>query len=299
MTSPKTLVVLAAGIGSRYGGLKQMDPVGPGGEMIIDYSVFDALQAGFTKVVFVINHALEHDFRRAVGDRIGQHIAVEYAFQGLALPSRPVPPGRKKPWGTGHAVLVSKDLVDTPFAVINADDFYGRESYEALAAFLDETYDEPDTYAMVGFALRNTVSEHGAVARGVCRVEENELLEHIEERVGIVLDENGAIHCADHQYSGEERVSMNLWAFKPSLFAHLARGFEAFLAEYGDDPTEEFFLPTIISALLREGRIGVRVLPTESSWFGVTYPRDKDVVVCEIRSLVDADVYPPKLWGGI
>jgi len=297
MTKPKTLVVLAAGIGSRYGGLKQIDPVGPAGEMIIDYSIYDALRAGFTKVVFVITRALDHDFRQAVGDRIARHMAVEYAYQELALPSRPVPRGRTKPWGTGHAVLVCADAVDTPFAVINADDFYGRKSYEVLSAFLDETYDEADIYGMVGFVLRNTVTEHGSVARGVCRVSEEGLLESVEERVGIVLDD-GRIHCADHDYTGDERVSMNLWAFKPSLFPHLARGFDGFLEEYGEDPKKEFFLPFLVNELLQAGEVGVRVLPTESSWFGVTYPEDKAVVEREVLALIDDGQYPPNLWGG-
>ena len=296
MTSPKTLVVLAAGIGSRYGGLKQVEPVGPGGEMIIDYSIFDALHAGFTKVVFVITRAIEKDFHEAVGDRIAAHVATEYVFQGLDLPSRAAPRGRKKPWGTAHATLVCADAVDTPFAVINADDFYGRESFKAVANFLDETYEEPDTYAMAGYILRNTVSEHGSVARGICRVAEGGLLEHIEERTSIVV-EDGRIRCDDHEYSGDELVSMNLWAFKPSLFQHLAEGFKAFLEENIDDPKKEFFLPFLVNELLQAGRIGVRVLPTESSWFGVTYPGDKEVVVREIRSLADADVYPPQLWG--
>jgi len=292
-----TLVILAAGIGSRYGGPKQMEPIGPSGEFIIDYAVFDALRAGFDRLVLVIRPEIETDFKAIVGRRLEQRIPTEYVRQELSH----APADRVKPWGTGHAVLVCRDAVREPFAVVNADDFYGRESYAALAAFLRKTRGEPDLYAMVGFVLRNTLSDHGSVARGVCRTDPGGNLTSVVERTRIeragpgarFLDEAGAWQ----PLTGDEPVSMNMWAFKPSVFGHLAAAFGAFLEASGSDPKPEFFVPTVVNDLIHAGRAAVRVLPTPNRWAGVTYPRDKAQVQERIAGLIRECVYPNPLWG--
>lgn len=299
----KTLVILAAGIGSRYGGLKQMDPMGPSGEFIIDYSVFDALRAGFDRVVFLISRRIEADFKATVGARIARHAAVEYAFQELDSlpPGFVVPAGRTKPWGTGHAVLSCAQLVREPFGVVNADDFYGRESYSALAGFLDRTAEDPAMYAMVGFPLRNTISEYGSVARGICSVREDGTLETVVERTKIeksgsacrFLDEQGVWRSL----SGEEMASMNMWGFKPGIFEHLRREFVLFMEQNGTDPKAEFFVPTVVNALMAGHGIRTTVLGTSSPWFGVTYAQEKPLVVERISQLVLAGEYPSPLWG--
>ena len=299
----KTLVVLAAGIGSRYGGLKQIEAVGPNGAIVIEYSVYDAIRAGFDRVVCVIRRDIEKDFRDIVSSRFEKYIPVDYVFQDMAdLPAGfGVPSDRKKPWGTGHAVLACRDVVKEPFAVINADDFYGRRSYDALGAFLKGVKADSTDYSMVGFTLRNTLSEHGHVARGVCEVDKNGLLTRVVERTNIEKMGAGArFNEADGTHldlTGDEVVSMNMWGLTPSLFSHLQREFVLFLQKNSEKPKAEFFLPTVVDGLINGGKATARVLSTPELWFGVTYPQDKAVVVEGIRALVEHGVYPEKLWG--
>ncbi len=296
-----TLVVMAAGLGSRYGGLKQIDPVGPGGEIIIDYSLYDALRAGFRRVVFVIKRELEPTFRERVGQRLEGRLETHYAFQELTdLPEGfRVPEGRTKPWGTGHAVLAARHLVQGPFAVINGDDFYGQESFRVMAEFLRGP-SVRGAYAMVGFAIENTVTDHGTVARGVCTADAEGHLAAITERTsvkptpeGIRYEAEGAWHPIPHGTP----VSMNLWGFGPDFMGELERRFPAFLREAIAQPLKaEYFLPFVVDALLREGEATVQILPTPDRWFGVTYPEDKPRVAAAIQALVDAGVYPARLW---
>jgi len=298
-----TLVVLAAGIGSRYGGLKQIEAVGSHGEIVIEYSVYDAIRAGFDRVVCVIRRDMEADFRALVSARFEKHIPVDFVFQDMAdIPNGfSVPADRKKPWGTGHAVLACRDVVKGPFAVINADDFYGRRSYESLGAFLREVGPDSGDYGMVGFTLRNTLSEHGHVARGVCEVDTHGLLTRVVERTNIEKAGAGArFNEADGGWTpltGDEVVSMNMWGLTPSLFGHLQREFPLFLKNNITHPKAEFFLPTVVDGLVGAGKSSVKVLSTPEHWFGVTYPQDKAVVVEGIRQLVDKGVYPEKLWA--
>lgn len=294
----KTLLVLAAGIGSRYGGLKQMDPFGPSGEFILDYSVYDAIRAGFTKVAFVIRREIEQDFKAIVSSRMEGRIEIAYALQDLndLPPGHTAPAERKKPWGTGHATLSAAAAVSTPFAVINADDFYGAESYRRLARFLDDTAAAPRAFAMVGYVLRNTLSEHGHVARGLCSVGPDRALTGVVELTNIVKTETGA-RCNDRVLTGNEIVSMNLWGFKPSFFADLRREFGAFLDRSGRDPKAEYFVPTVVNTLIEQRSATCTVLETPSRWAGVTYPEEKADVVAAIRDLVARGDYPQSLWG--
>ena len=299
----KTLVVLAAGIGSRYGGLKQIEAVGPSGAIVIEYSVYDAIRAGFGKVVCVIRRDIEKDFRALISARFERHIPVEYVFQDMDdLPDGfSLPADRRKPWGTGHAVLACRDMVLEPFAVINADDFYGRCSYEALGGFLSGVRPESNDFGMVGFTLRNTLSEHGHVARGVCEVDSRGLLKGVVERTNIERTGTGARYADQDgvwkELSGNEVVSMNMWGFTPAIFGQLRREFPSFLDAHAGNPKAEFFLPTVVDGLVAAGKATVKVLSTPESWFGVTYPQDKAVVVEGIRSLVEKGMYPAKLWG--
>ncbi len=286
-----TLVVLAAGMGSRYGGLKQIDPVGPHGETVLDYAVFDALRAGFTRVVFVIRRDFEALFREQIGARYAGRIAVDYVFQSLdALPAGFTPPaGREKPWGTGHAVWCARDALAGNFAVINADDFYGADSFAQLAGFLRGA--RGGAFAMVGFRLANTLSEHGVVSRGVSRADADGTLREITEHTGIAPAEVGA----GKKFSGEEIVSMNCWGFTPALFAGLDAQFRGFLAARGQEPKSEFYLPAAVSTMIARGEAAVRVLPTASTWFGVTYREDKPRVTAAIADLVARGLYPAQL----
>jgi dTDP-glucose pyrophosphorylase len=299
MTKP-TLLVLAAGIGSRYGGLKQIDPIGPGGETIIDYSVYDALRAGFGKLVFVIRRDIEATFREVIGSRFEKRIPVEYVFQELSglPPGFSVPPGRTKPWGTAHAVLTAASAVREPFAAINADDFYGQASFKALGQFLQSGAQD---YAMVGFVLRNTLSEFGSVARGVCRLTPEHFLESVVELTKIERDGTAAKNTDSagqvQPLTGDEIVSLNMWGFTPSLFAHLQREFVAFLQQNGADAKAEFFIPTVVNTLINAGQARLKVLPTSSSWFGVTYREDRPRVIASIRGLIQRGDYPEKLWS--
>ena len=304
--SPLTLVVLAAGMGSRYGGLKQLDPVGPHGEVILDYSVYDALQAGIERVVFVIRKDFESAFRDSLGKRFENRLSIDYAFQSLdAIPEGcEVPSGRTKPWGTGHAVLTAKDVVETPFMVINADDFYGRSSYGVLADHLCEAAvasSDVERYCMVGFPLKNTLSKHGAVARGLCQCGADMNLQSVQEITNIRKTLAGAAYedasGAEVVLSGDERVSMNMWGFLPSFFPLLEERFRNFMASHGDSDKTEFYIPFAVDELIQAQRATARVLTTESSWFGVTYQDDKPIVVNALQELADQGTYPSPLWG--
>jgi NDP-sugar pyrophosphorylase family protein len=295
MSSP-TLLILAAGMGSRYGGLKQIDPVGPSGETVLDYAVFDALRAGFGRVVFVIRRDFEELFRTQIGARYAGRIAVDYVFQALdALPPGFVPPaGREKPWGTGHAVWCARDAVKENFAVINADDFYGADSFNRLAGFLRGAGTAAaNEFAIVGFRLENTLSEHGAVSRGVCATDAAGRLASITETHGITPAEVGP----GKKFPGETIVSMNCWGFSPALFAGLDTQFREFLAAHGTAPKSEFYLPGSVSTMIARGETTVQVLPTDSAWFGVTYREDKPRVQAALAGLVRAGLYPEKLWA--
>jgi NDP-sugar pyrophosphorylase family protein len=294
--TPPTLLILAAGMGSRYGGLKQIDPVGPSGETILDYAVFDALRAGFGRVVFVIRRDFEDMFRAQVGARYAGRAAVEYVFQSLdALPGGAVPPaGREKPWGTGHAVWCARGAITGPFAVVGADDFFGAEAFRQLARFLARpaaAAGEPHRFAMVGYRLDRTLSEHGTVSRGLCRVGPGGRLESIEERTGI---DGAALAAAGLR--GDETVSMNCFGFTPALFSALEAQLREFLAARGGEPKSEFYLPAAVSTLIAQGAATVDVLPTGDSWFGVTNRADKPRVEAALAALVAAGAYPAKLF---
>ena len=286
-------------MGSRYGGLKQIDPVGPGGETIIDYSIFDAIRAGFGKVVFVIRNDIEEQFKEVIGSRFESRIAVEYAFQELdSIPAGfAVPEGRTKPWGTGQAVLMAKDLIREPFAMINADDFYGANSFKVLA---DELRSDSKDYSMVGFVLRNTLSDHGTVARGVCVTDAAHWLQSLDEVTAIEKDGAGAKYKkADGsvvQLTGDEPVSMNMWGFKPSLFGHLEEVFVEFLKKEGGELKSEFYIPKVVSALVGAGKERCKVLKTPDSWLGVTYREDRPFVIEGLRKLIQSGAYPEQLW---
>lgn len=294
-----TLLVMAAGMGSRYGGLKQIDPVGPAGETIIDYSIYDAMRAGFGKLVFVIRKDIEQAFKETVGARFERRMAVEYVFQELEqLPAGfSVPAGRTKPWGTTQAVLAAADVIQEPFAVINADDFYGAESYRALS---DHLQSGSADYAMVAFILRNTLSDFGSVARGVCRVSADGFLEGVEELTHIERDGNGAKNTAPdgtvRKLAGDEPVSMNMWGFTPRIFAQLREVFQRFLERSGGDLKAESYVPMAVNELVAKREARVKVLRSRDSWFGVTYREDRARVVESIRRLIEAGAYPGALW---
>jgi dTDP-glucose pyrophosphorylase len=294
----RTLLILAAGMGSRYGGLKQIDPVGPGAETIIDYSVYDAMRAGFDQLVFVIRRDFEQTFREVIGRRFEQRIAVKYVFQELdSLPAgNTVPANRRKPWGTGHAILTAAEAINEPFGVINADDFYGAQSFQLLAAHLRP--ENPD-YAMVGFVLRNTLSEFGSVARGVCQLKDQRL-QDVREIVGIEKHGSAARYKNGtgefHTLKGDEIVSMNMWGFHPGIFDHLRRQFVDFLNLHGADEKSEFYIPSVVNSLIRSSEKRVEVLPTQSAWFGVTYREDRPLVVSGINQLIRRGEYPERLW---
>ncbi len=303
---PLTLVVLAAGMGSRYGGLKQLDPVGPHNEVILDYSVYDALQAGVEKVVFVIRRDFEESFRNTLGKRFEGRMAVDYAFQTLdALPPGcQVPDGRTKPWGTGHAILSAREAVTTPFMVINADDFYGRASYQRLADYLRQAAasgaTEKEPLSMVGFRLRNTLSEHGTVARGLCQCDDAMNLRSVVEVTSIRKTANGAAYHAPGggitELTGDELVSMNMWGFLPSFFPLLEDRFRRFMEEHGKSDKAEFYIPFAVDELIQAKRASTRVLTSNSQWFGVTYQEDKPVVVAALKALAEDGLYPTPLW---
>ena len=298
-----TLVVLAAGMGSRYGGLKQVDPVGPSGEAILDYSVFDAMRGGFGKVVFIIRHDFEDEFKSKVGAKYEGLLPVDYCYQDIADLPAPfkVPEGRSKPWGTAHATRAARSVVHEPFAVINADDFYGRDAFAKLGTFLSSPSSEDGTlhFAMVGYRLDLTLSENGSVARGVCDVAPDGTLRGVREMTKLVragdVAENRENPDAPDKVPLAARVSMNRWGFTPGLFTELEKRFPEWLAVNGSKEKSEWYIPFVVDELIHEGKADCRVLPTDSSWFGVTYREDRPYVVSEIAKLVAAREYPANL----
>jgi dTDP-glucose pyrophosphorylase len=297
-----TLLILAAGMGNRYGGLKQIDPIGPNGEIIIDYSIYDAIRAGFGKLVFIIRHYFEDDFKKKIGNKFDGVVETAYAYQELdaALDRFTPPPEREKPWGTGHATLLGRDFINEPFAVINADDYYGINSFKTMADFLCGSDISPTNYAMVGFRLHNTLSEYGSVARGVCHCDGDNCLSDIFERTGVEKHGNGARYFdedgTEHLLTGDEVVSMNLWGFHQSVFQHISAKFNDFLKEHGNDAKAELYIPTVVDELVESGKVKVKVLPTHDTWFGVTYRQDREIAERCMRKLIDEGLYPEKLW---
>ncbi len=301
MTKP-TLLVLAAGMGSRYGSLKQMDGVGPNGEAIIDYSVYDAIRAGFGKVVFVIRHSFAQDFCEVFNaERFGGRIEVEYVYQELdKLPEGfTLPAERQKPWGTNHAVMMAADVINTPFAVINADDFYGRDAYAVIGSYLKELAGSEGKYCMVGYEVSKTLSENGTVSRGVCTVDAEGNLQGMVERTKIERV-NGTIVFhdlgTDEPLAENTPVSMNLFGFTPDYFAHSEAFFKEFLKENIDNLKSEFFIPLMVNKVISEGTATMRVLETSAKWFGVTYKEDKPQLMQKIEELIAAGEYPRNLW---
>lgn len=297
------LVVLAAGMGSRYGGMKQLDPVGPSGQLIIDYSIYDARRAGFEKVIFIIRQEFEADFRKAIGDRLSSLMEVEYAYQSLDdLPAPYTPPeGRTKPFGTGQAVLSARNLIHGPFAVINSDDYYGPEAFRVMYEYLSTHADTQQyQYCMVGYQVKNTVTENGSVSRGVCVVNSDGMLDSVTERTKIVQEKDGTIRYADGDgwvtLPGDTLVSMGIWGLTASFMQEAQARFSGFLAEsLPKDPMKcEYFLPTIISDLIAENKAQVRMLHSTDKWYGVTYREDKPGVVAALARLTEEGLYPVK-----
>lgn len=295
-----TLVILAAGMGSRYGGLKQLDEVGPNGEAIIDYSLYDAIRAGFGKVVFIIRTDFAEEFKARFEPRLKGRIETEYVFQSLdKIPiGFTLNPEREKPWGTAHAVMMAKEAVKEPMAAINADDFYGKEAYQVMGDFLRSSND-PSEYSMIGYRVDRTLSEHGTVSRGVCNTDKNGYLTSVIERTKIQRDDDGIyFYEPDGKFPLMEDtpVSMNFWGLKPNVFGYLDEGFASFLNERGNELKSEYFIPLLINDNIQSGRIKTKVLTCDAPWFGVTYREDKPIAQKEILKLIDSGVYPPKLW---
>lgn len=299
-----TLLLLAAGMGSRYGGLKQLDGLGPNGETIMDYSIYDAIQAGFGKIVFVIRHDFEEQFREQVLKKYEGHIPAELCFQSLeSLPDGfSVPEGRTKPWGTNHAVLMAKDLIKEPFCVINCDDFYNRDCFKVIGKYLSELPEgSRNRYAMVGFRVGNTLSENGSVSRGICSKDAEENLTSVVERTEIV-NNNGTVQYKDGDswvtVDENTPVSMNVWGFTPDYFEYSEAYFKEFLSDPKNqtNPKSEYFIPLMVNKLINDGTATVKVLDTTSKWFGVTYPADRPDVVAKIQKLIDEGVYPSKIF---
>jgi len=297
-----TLLVMAAGMGSRYGGLKQIDPVGPNGETIIEYSMYDAIKAGFGKIVFVVREQFKDLFDEKIGSKVRGRIQVAYVCQELnkCLGDFVMPKEREKPWGTGHAVLTAAEAVKEPFAAINADDFYGSNSFKVMAEFLSDPSNRPGDYSMVGFRLRNTLSENGSVSRGVCTANARGFLEKVVEHTKII-SENGHIYNISEDGGKKELgendiVSMNFWGFGPDIFGHIKQQFTEFLAAKGSELKSEFYIPFVVDRMINEGKAKVKVLPTEARWFGVTYKEDKPAVEQSIKSMIASGDYPHNLW---
>jgi UTP-glucose-1-phosphate uridylyltransferase len=299
-----TLLILAAGMGSRYGGLKQVDPVGPNGEAIIDYSIYDAIRAGFGKVVFVIRESFAEAFKESFESKLAGKIETEYVFQELhsfVPESLNIASERQKPWGTGHAVLVARDVIHEPFVVINADDYYGPNAYQMIPDYLASVSDASKPYyCMVGYGLKNTLSEHGFVSRGICQTDKDEFLETVVERTHIEKVGNRIISKIDEhtsmELSGNEVVSMNVWGFTPSYFEYLENYFNSFIHANADNPKGEFYIPYVINDLIKKQKIRLKVIESKDSWFGVTYKEDKKLAVQNIADLIEKGVYPEKLW---
>lgn len=297
-----TLLVLAAGMGSRYGGLKQLDSVGPNGETVIDYSVFDAIRAGFNKVVFIIREDFKEEFKLSIGEKFQDRIEVEYAFQKLdeLPPGYTIPNDRTKPWGTGHAILSAMQTVRDPFAVINADDFYGQLAYQKIYNYLSESPVDalPANYCMVGYPLKNTLSEHGSVSRGICSVSEDDKLNSVRELTHIVKKHSeifNEVNGEKESLTGDEVVSMNMWGFSPQVFIQLERLFSEFLKENLNVLSSEFYIPFAVDNLIQSGTATVEVLETTEKWFGVTYQEDKVQVQKAILSLIQHGDYPSSI----
>jgi dTDP-glucose pyrophosphorylase len=299
-----TLLILAAGMGSRYGGLKQLDQVGPSGETIIDYSIYDAIQAGFGKVIFIIKEAIEDDFKEAFVERLKDKIAIDYVFQETWMVPEgiTIPDNRSKPWGTGHAVMMADGKINGPFAVINADDFYGRGAFETLADYYEGwTPERTNDYCMVGYRVANTLSEFGAVSRGVCQPDEDSNLVDVVERTHIVRQLQEIVYKNEKEQfvtiPVDTIVSMNFWGFTPSFFGFLNRGFEAFIKQNAENLKAEFYIPSVVNDLIQTKQASVKILHCEEQWFGMTYKEDRATVVKSIRELIRRGVYPENLWG--
>lgn len=301
--SRTTLVLLAAGMGSRYGGVKQIDGVGPNGEAIIDYSIYDALQAGFTDLCFVVRPEIEEAVREFFAGKFDRSVGVSYVHQELSdIPGgRTVSAQRSKPWGTAHAVYAARSAVETPFAVVNADDFYGRDAYRQIHGFLDGSSVSATDYAMVGYRLADTLSPNGTVSRGICERDEQGFLQSIEEHKQIEQSGDRVIDTlADGstvELSEDDLASMNMFGFTPAVFPQIETSFGEFLDEHGEEPKSEFYIPTLMTALIRAGRARMKVLSTTSHWFGMTYKEDKESVQASIRSFIEQGEYPRRLWG--
>ena len=299
-----TLLILAAGIGSRYGGLKQADSVGPSGEAIIEYSIYDAIRAGFGKVVIVIRKSIEHDFKEKFGGKFDDLITVEYAFQELDTPIEGIDyfPERKKPWGTGHAMLVAKDKIKEPFLVINADDFYGFTAFQKMAEFLSQRW-SPRHMGMVGYWLKNTLSENGSVSRGVCETDEKSLLTAVNERTKIIREADKDIYYFEGDkktfLADDSVVSMNFWGYHPSVFEETRKMFVQFVKDNQNNPTAEFYIPTIANTLIEKGKVDFTVMTTRDQWYGVTYQEDKQTVQNAFWALTTIGAYPSSLWGKV
>jgi len=296
-----TLLILAAGMGSRFGGLKQVEPVGPSGEAIIDYSIFDAIKAGFGKVLFVIRESFADAFKEKFDPILKGKIDVEYVFQELVnLPEGfSLPESREKPWGTAHAILVAKNVINEPFCALNADDFYGYNAYKVMAEFLIQSAD-PTEYSMVGYKLSHTLSDYGSVSRGICDVDENDLLRKIVETTKILKRDGKIISIepdgSEKELTGNESASMNIWGFKPSVFPILEEKFTDFLKNHINEPKSEIYIPSVVFDMIQEKKATVKVLKADSPWFGVTYKEDKPRVVAKINKLIEQGEYPKKLY---
>ncbi len=299
-----TLLILAAGMGSRYGGLKQLDQVGPSGETIIDYSIYDAIRAGFGKVIFIIKESIEDEFKEIFVERLKDRIAIDYVFQEtwMVPVGITIPDDRSKPWGTGHAVMMAEGKINGPFAVINADDFYGRGAFEALATYYkDWTPERASDYCMVGYLVANTLSEFGAVSRGVCQPDGYSLLVDVVERTHIGRTDTGIVYLNEKEQPvsipGDTIVSMNFWGFTPSFFSFLKEGFATFIEKNAGNLKAEFYIPSVVNDLIKSQQATVKILHCNEKWFGMTYKEDRMTVVKSIRELVQVGVYPENLWG--
>ncbi len=298
-----TLLVLAAGMGSRYGGLKQLDVFGPNGETMLDYAAYDAIRAGFGKVVYVVRKNFAEEIRAKVISRFEGRIQVELVNQELdVLPAGfSVPAGREKPWGTGHAIWVAREAIREPFAIVNADDFYGPSSYQAIADYLRGHEGEAGRYAAVGFILRNTLSRYGSCSRGICQLDDQGRMMHVVEHTRIEAQGRGALSYNGsgnpHPLTGDEITSMNMWGFDPSIFEHLDRQLREFLGRLEDPLKQECYIPFVVDRLIQEGRAVVQVLPSHEEWFGVTYSQDKQSAVEALRLRIEAGQYPRRLWS--
>ncbi|HEY0272459.1 MAG TPA: sugar phosphate nucleotidyltransferase [Chitinophaga sp.] len=296
-----TLIIMAAGMATRYGSLKQIASFGPSGETMLDYAIYDAIKAGFTKVVFIIRSSFADEFKDIFEPKLRGRIAMAYVYQELhnAMEGVAVPALRTKPWGTGHALLCARPAVNGPFAIINADDFYGYDTFAKAASFLQHDC-HAGLHANIGFTLSHTLSEHGAVSRGICETNAAGLLTAITERTNIYATEQGIVYEENGErfpLAADTTVSMNCWCFHPSIFAYAAPAFQDFLAAHKDEPKTEFYITSLCDGLLKSGAAGIRLIPTQAQWFGVTYKEDAPFVQAHLDQLIDAGAYPPNLWG--